>query len=61
MIYSSVRKYLSTIHNLRKYEAQTQGFGDVVPDRRGRSPQPKSPLFLEGKGVGGMGDVNAAK
>ena len=23
-----------------------------------RSPPPFSPLFLEGKGVGGMGDVN---
>ncbi len=47
---------ISIILNLRKHEVRMQEFGDAVPNRRGRSPQPKSPLFLEGKGVGGMGD-----
>ena len=34
------------------------GFGASAPMGGGRSPPPISPLFLEGKGVGGMGDVN---
>ena len=37
------------------------GFGASAPIGGGRSPPPFSPLSLEGKGVGGMGDVNNVK